>query len=188
MCGCLWHALSWGPGQQPGMCPDWESNRRPSCSQASAQSTEPHQPGLRYSISFENCIDICTVPGHVVFVNGPCSWIQRTIQVHYIKFVTYVHIFYSHTNSYVERCYLILIIDLRGFFSYFFASHVLNLVSECVHVYQLYTHVILSRCIKFGISIIFSLKPFSKYNEPLSLVIAFKCLLSNINIIILSFF
>ena len=31
----------------PGMCPDWESNQRPFGSQASAQSTEPHQPGLK---------------------------------------------------------------------------------------------------------------------------------------------
>ena len=30
---------------QPGMCPDWESNLRPFGSQASAQSTEAHQPG-----------------------------------------------------------------------------------------------------------------------------------------------
>ena len=30
----------------PDMCPDWELNRRPSGSQAGAQSTEPHQPGL----------------------------------------------------------------------------------------------------------------------------------------------
>ena len=30
----------------PGMCPDWESNRLPSGLQACAQSTEPHQPGL----------------------------------------------------------------------------------------------------------------------------------------------
>ena len=29
----------------PGMCPDWESNQQPFSSQASAQSTEPHQPG-----------------------------------------------------------------------------------------------------------------------------------------------
>ena len=29
----------------PGMCPDWESNQQPFGSQASAQSTEPHQPG-----------------------------------------------------------------------------------------------------------------------------------------------
>ena len=28
----------------PGMCPDWESNQRPSGSQSGAQSTEPHQP------------------------------------------------------------------------------------------------------------------------------------------------
>ena len=31
----------------PGMCPDWESNWRPFGSQASVQSTEPHQPGLK---------------------------------------------------------------------------------------------------------------------------------------------
>ena len=30
----------------PGMCPDWESNSRPFGSQASSQTTEPHQPGL----------------------------------------------------------------------------------------------------------------------------------------------
>ena len=31
--------------RNPGMCPDWESNWRPFGSQASIQSTEPHQPG-----------------------------------------------------------------------------------------------------------------------------------------------
>ena len=30
----------------PGMCPAWESNWQPIGSQASTQSTEPHQPGL----------------------------------------------------------------------------------------------------------------------------------------------
>ena len=29
----------------PGMCLDWESNQQPFGSQASGQSTEPHQPG-----------------------------------------------------------------------------------------------------------------------------------------------
>ena len=29
----------------PGVCPDWESNMRPFSSQASTQSTEPHQAG-----------------------------------------------------------------------------------------------------------------------------------------------
>ena len=33
--------------RNPGMCPDWESNWRPFGSQASAQSTEPHRPGLK---------------------------------------------------------------------------------------------------------------------------------------------
>ena len=30
----------------PGMCPDWESNRQPFGSQASTESTEAHQPGV----------------------------------------------------------------------------------------------------------------------------------------------
>ena len=29
----------------PGMCPDWESNRLPFSLQGGTQSTEPHQPG-----------------------------------------------------------------------------------------------------------------------------------------------
>ena len=33
----------------PGMCPDWELNQQPFGSQASAQSSEPHQPGLLWS-------------------------------------------------------------------------------------------------------------------------------------------
>ena len=32
----------------PGMCPDWELNQRPFGSQAWAQSTELHQPGLSF--------------------------------------------------------------------------------------------------------------------------------------------
>ena len=32
--------------RNPGLCPDWESNRRPFGLQSGTQSTEPHQPGL----------------------------------------------------------------------------------------------------------------------------------------------
>ena len=32
----------------PGVCPDWESNLQPFGSQVSAQSIEPHQPGLNH--------------------------------------------------------------------------------------------------------------------------------------------
>ena len=44
MYSCLLHAPYWGPS--PGMCPEWELNQGPFGSQAGAQSTEPHQPGL----------------------------------------------------------------------------------------------------------------------------------------------
>ena len=41
------HMLPTGyPAQNPGMCPDWESNWQPFDLQFGAQSTEPHQPGL----------------------------------------------------------------------------------------------------------------------------------------------
>ena len=33
----------------PGMCPDWESNQQLFGSHASAQPTEPHQPGQTVS-------------------------------------------------------------------------------------------------------------------------------------------
>ena len=43
MCGFLLHTHHQGPG--PQLRPDWESNWQPFGSQASAQSTEPHQRG-----------------------------------------------------------------------------------------------------------------------------------------------
>ena len=43
--------------RKPGMCPDWESNWRPFGLQASAQSTEPHQPGLILALKkFSNAV------------------------------------------------------------------------------------------------------------------------------------
>ena len=59
MCGCLLHAPYWGPGRNPGMCPDWESNQRPFGLQVGAQSTEPHQPGLMWVSVF--CFEVATV-------------------------------------------------------------------------------------------------------------------------------
>ena len=46
-----------GTTHSPGMCPDWESNQRPFGSQASAQSTEPHQPGLFASFNHTSVVD-----------------------------------------------------------------------------------------------------------------------------------
>ena len=48
---CVWLPLVHPIGDlvcNPGKCPDQESNQRPFGSHASAQSTEPHQPGLQY--------------------------------------------------------------------------------------------------------------------------------------------
>ena len=36
----------------PGMCSDWEWNRQPFVLQAGTQSTEPHQPGLKWTVLF----------------------------------------------------------------------------------------------------------------------------------------
>ena len=46
-CVVVSHAPPTGElARNPGLCPDWESNRQCLGSQANAQSTEPHQPGL----------------------------------------------------------------------------------------------------------------------------------------------
>ena len=47
----VWLSLACPPltgdlAHNPGVCPDWDSNRQP-FSQASTQSTEPPQPGLK---------------------------------------------------------------------------------------------------------------------------------------------
>ena len=47
-----------GPGLQP-RCPDWELNWWPFCSQASAQSIEPHQPGWYFILSEATVNGIC---------------------------------------------------------------------------------------------------------------------------------
>ena len=44
--------------RNPGMCPDWELNWQSFGSQASTQSTEPHQPGIFLKNFFKDiCID-----------------------------------------------------------------------------------------------------------------------------------
>ena len=40
------HPQPGDPTHNPNMCPDWESNQWPLGSQAGAQSTKLHQPGL----------------------------------------------------------------------------------------------------------------------------------------------
>ena len=47
MCGCLSHAPYWDLAHNLGMDPDWEWNQQAFGSQASIQSTKPHQPGLK---------------------------------------------------------------------------------------------------------------------------------------------
>ena len=45
----------------PGTCPDWDLNQQPFGSQVSAQSTEPHQPGLIFLYYFQTEIDISSL-------------------------------------------------------------------------------------------------------------------------------
>ena len=46
MCGLpLMHPALGNLAHNPGMCPDWESNRQHFGTQAGTQSTEAHQPG-----------------------------------------------------------------------------------------------------------------------------------------------
>ena len=72
MCDCLSHApLTGDLACNPGMCPNWGSNQPPFGYQASAQSTEPHQPGLLTSFyreeteaqrQYDNCPETAPPP------------------------------------------------------------------------------------------------------------------------------
>ena len=57
-CVVVCHTPSTGDlAHNPGMCPGWESNQQPFDLQASAQSTESYQPGLRHISDFSfGCI------------------------------------------------------------------------------------------------------------------------------------
>ena len=50
--------LTGDPAYNPGMCPDWDLNQGLLGSQASAQSTEPHQPEntRNFKITYVGCI------------------------------------------------------------------------------------------------------------------------------------
>ena len=62
--------------RNPGMCPDWESNWKPCGSQASAQSTEPHQPGCCVHVYKMQCL-----------LNNACCTcsMQDTYYMHFLQ-------------------------------------------------------------------------------------------------------
>ena len=77
----------------PGMCPDWDSNRQPFGSQAGTQSIEPHQPGS----------DTCFFLFHLLVVF--CSRITLTGNV--IEFALNVSILIMKRWTFLW-CYVLL--------------------------------------------------------------------------------
>ena len=72
---------------QPGMCPDWKWNHQPFNAQASAQSTEPHQPGLFSVLIWERQASFpysLFLGENVSLINGPQNARLRssTTQIH----------------------------------------------------------------------------------------------------------
>ena len=64
--------------RNPGMCPDWESNRQPFGLQASTQSTEPYQPGQN------PCFYICDHPQltcHILSITKSVEYALLTLKV-----------------------------------------------------------------------------------------------------------
>ena len=55
--GCSCRLPIGGLADNPGVCSDWELNQQPLGSQASAQSTEPQQPGPKYLFFIISCIN-----------------------------------------------------------------------------------------------------------------------------------
>ena len=51
---CLSHAPNQGPARNLGMCPDWESNRRPLASQDDAEPTKPRGSDQNTNSSYQH--------------------------------------------------------------------------------------------------------------------------------------
>ena len=64
----------------PGLCPDWESNRQPFGSQAGTQSTEPQQPGSSSPLFlFAACHPIhCIFSVRWCFLSTSSVWVFNT--------------------------------------------------------------------------------------------------------------
>ena len=65
--------------RNPGMCPDWQSNWRSFCSQASAQFTEPHQPGL-----YGFCVNLSFHSSRINAQEFNC-WVIGQLHVQFFK-------------------------------------------------------------------------------------------------------
>ena len=86
------------PAGNPGMCPDWESNQQPFGSQASTQSTEPHQPGCKNCVFILMCLNF--------------SHLQSTI--HLIQY-SYRDIFFHCLNQFLNSSILMPFCTSAGF-------------------------------------------------------------------------
>ena len=78
----------------PGMCPAWEVNQRPFGSQASAQSTEPHQPGntAGFLIRLENVFWSKFIKDG----NPVAQWQHVCLQIKFIKDVYCEWVAFDH--------------------------------------------------------------------------------------------
>ena len=80
MIGCLSHTLNQGPNlgpsPQPSACPEWASDQRPFSSQATTQSTQPHQPGLNvkiFTFAVQSSFRVTLMKICLCFKNVTCS-------------------------------------------------------------------------------------------------------------------
>ena len=90
----------------PGMCPDWESNQQPFGSQASAQSTEPHQPGLIFNFISKSClytkkIGPLSCVTHV-FCNLSFNFVAYFCEQKF-KYIAYFYIHFIYLFSFRDR-------------------------------------------------------------------------------------
>ena len=116
MRGCLLCVPYWGPALQPRHVPWLGINCRPFGSQAGAQSTKPHQPGLNIIISlgnipkgFEHFFKVCDF-----FLNSVLDHTRYLILKNwqiYMKNISYLFPFWLLT-----RLYLFLIGNNLSFF------------------------------------------------------------------------
>ena len=89
MCGFLSRGPHWGPGLQPSVCPDWESNRQPFCSQPmlnplSHMSQGPKMSFVCFRTSCQQYHPAHTLHVWVLFLNLMLVGFTRMVQSCYL--------------------------------------------------------------------------------------------------------
>ena len=122
--------------RNPGMCPAWESSQRPFGSQASTQSTEPHQPGP-FCLFFKNWL-LCYLLlfcSSSLYILGTDKFICIYVYIRYNYYRQHnncVYIIYNYYRQYNIQYYAIILYTTLYTIIIIYYIHIYNNAYVCI--------------------------------------------------------